>query len=232
MSLQFDFKTQLVVDGEEPLYLPSEPGGAVLGGPLKHALDVVGAVFALLLLSPLFLMVAAIMKLSDPGPVFFAHRRIGQGGRSFLCLKFRTMIVDGPEVLARHLAANSAAAAEWEATRKLRQDPRVTPLGEILRKTSLDELPQLVNILRGEMSFVGPRPVVLAEIERYGANSEFYLCARPGLTGLWQVSGRNDVSYQARVGFDRQYAETWSLWNDVKIVARTIPAVMKSEGVY
>lgn len=232
MSLQSEFKTQLAIDGDEQRSWSTNPLGSVLGGQLKRALDVFGALVALVLLAPLFLMVAAIMKLSDPGPVFFAHSRIGHGGRSFLCLKFRTMVTDSPEVLARHLAASSAATDEWEATRKLRNDPRVTPLGEILRKTSLDELPQLLNILRGEMSFVGPRPVVLAEIERYGASRDCYLCARPGLTGLWQVSGRNDVSYQARVGFDQQYAETWSLWNDFKIVLRTIPAVMKSEGVY
>ncbi|SFN69648.1 exopolysaccharide production protein ExoY [Mesorhizobium sp. NFR06] len=203
-----------------------------IGGLLKRSFDIVGSLAGLVLLSPLFLMIALLVKLSDNGPIFYGHKRIGRGGRIFSCLKFRTMVPDGERVLAAHLAANPEANAEWIATRKLKNDPRVTRVGQVLRKLSLDELPQILNILQGDMSLVGPRPVVRDELEIYGSAAVYYLKSRPGLTGLWQVSGRNDVSYDTRVAFDRHYVENWSLFEDIRIIFKTVPAVWMSRGSY
>lgn len=207
-------------------------GAPPLGGFTKRGFDILAASMALVFLSPIFLLISLLVKMSDGGAVFYGHRRIGHNGRSFRCLKFRTMRVDGDRVLQQYLKANSEAYKEWRATRKLKDDPRVTVVGTVLRKLSLDELPQLFNILRGEMSIVGPRPVIEDELELYETAAAYYLQTRPGLTGLWQVSGRNDVSYAARIAFDTQYVRTWSLANDVIIVARTIPAVCLSRGSY
>ena len=203
-----------------------------IGGAIKRGFDVVGAVAGIVLLSPLFVMLAILVKFSDGGRVFYGHRRIGRNGHVFHCLKFRTMVENGDQVLADHFAKNPQSRDEWLATRKLQNDPRVTRVGAVLRKLSLDELPQIFNILRGDMSIVGPRPVVKDELELYGSASDFYLKSRPGLTGLWQVSGRNDVSYNARVAFDRQYVENWSFGSDLKIIIRTVPAVFSSRGSY
>jgi exopolysaccharide production protein ExoY len=204
----------------------------VVGGAIKRGFDVIGASGALLLLLPLFAMIALIIRLWDRGPVFYRHRRIGLNGEMFDCLKFRSMVVNADEVLSRHLAANGEAAREWQETQKLKYDPRVTPLGSGLRKTSIDELPQLVNILKGEMSFVGPRPIVTAEVPKYGACMDHYLRARPGLTGPWQVSGRNDVDYATRVELDRDYTESWSFWRDLAIIAKTARVVVTARGCY
>lgn len=198
----------------------------------KRVLDVTLAVGALVLLSVLLAIVAAAIMLLDRGPVLIRHRRIGKDGVPFGCLKFRTMVVDADAVLVRHLATDPDAATEWKAMRKLRNDPRITPLGKILRETSLDELPQLVNVIRGEMSLVGPRPIVAEEMVRYGAAIADYKAVRPGLTGLWQCSGRNDVTYERRVMLDREYVRTWSIRRDLAIMLRTVPAVMSSRGVY
>ncbi|TKT69327.1 sugar transferase [Aquamicrobium sp. LC103] len=203
-----------------------------LGGVAKRGLDIIGATFGLILVSPLFVLLAVLVKLSDGGPIFYGHRRVGRGGRVFHCLKFRTMVVNGEQALATYLRDNPEARAEWEATRKLKTDPRVTRVGVVLRKLSLDELPQIINILRGEMSIVGPRPVVHEELENYGNAAVHYLKTRPGLTGLWQISGRNDVSYDARVEFDRHYVENWSLARDIVIIVKTVPAVCMSRGSY
>ena len=203
-----------------------------IGGLLKRSFDIVGSLAGLVLLSPLFLMVAMLVKLSDNGPIFYGHKRIGRGGRIFSCLKFRTMVPDGERVLNAYLAANPEANAEWLATRKLKNDPRVTRVGQVLRKLSLDELPQILNILQGDMSLVGPRPVVRDELEIYGSAAVYYLKSRPGLTGLWQVSGRNDVSYDTRVAYDRHYVENWSLFQDIRIIFKTVPAVWMSRGSY
>ena len=197
-----------------------------LGGLPKRVLDVVGASIALVLLAPIMLMVAVLVRLLMGGPAIFAHKRVGFDGRTFACYKFRTMLVDGEAVLRRHLAADTDAAEEWRATRKLRNDPRVGCLGNILRKSSLDELPQLINVLRGDMSLVGPRPVVPDEIERYGRHARKCFRARPGLTGVWQVTGRNGVSYPARIARDLYYARHWSLLLDLALLIKTIPAVM------
>lgn len=199
----------------------------------KRTIDLGGATAGLLLLSPLFIMLALLVRFGPQGgPVLFGHTRVGRGGREFRCYKFRTMAVDGDRVLAAHLASNAAARREWDETLKLRHDPRVTTIGQVLRKLSLDELPQLINVLAGDMSLVGPRPVVRAELSRYGRSASYYLRSRPGLTGLWQVSGRNDVSYRKRVAYDRYYVENWSLTQDVAIIARTIPVVCFARGSY
>lgn len=208
------------------------PLSFVTGGLAKRGLDVTTAALALLVFSPIFLMIMALVKCSDGGSVFYGHRRVGHNGRYFQCLKFRTMVRNGDEVLRAHLNANPAAADEWRKTRKLRSDPRVTAVGSVLRKLSLDELPQLINILRGEMSVVGPRPVVDEELNLYDAHAVYYLRTRPGLTGLWQISGRNDVSYESRIAFDTHYVQNWSLIQDVLIIAKTVPAVCLSRGSY
>ncbi|WEZ85285.1 sugar transferase (plasmid) [Rhizobium sp. 32-5/1] len=189
-------------------------------------------VFGAPCLQPLFLMLMALVKFSDGGSIFYGHRRVGHNGRFFQCLKFRTMAPDADRILQDHLRKNPKAYQEWQANRKLQDDPRVTAVGSVLRKLSLDELPQLINIIRGEMSVVGPRPVVEDELELYETSAVFYLQSRPGLTGLWQVSGRNDVSYASRIAFDTHYVTNWSLIRDVVIVAKTIPAVCLSRGSY
>jgi exopolysaccharide production protein ExoY len=202
------------------------------GGILKRSFDITVASLTLVFISPIFLLLVLLVKFSNKGPVFYGHRRIGHNGQTFRCLKFRTMVVDGDRILQTYLQANPKAQEEWRATRKLQEDPRVTAVGAVLRKLSLDELPQLFNIIRGEMSIVGPRPVVGEELELYEGAAVYYLQSRPGLTGLWQVSGRNDVSYASRVAFDTHYVTTWSLRSDMLIIARTIPAVCFSRGSY
>jgi exopolysaccharide production protein ExoY len=205
---------------------------SVVGGIPKRWFDISAAITVIIFLLPLFCLIALAIKLSGPGPVLYRHRRIGTNGTAFDCLKFRTMVVNADEVLQRHLTANRDAACEWERERKLKTDPRVTPLGLSLRKTSLDELPQLINILKGEMSFVGPRPIVAAEVPKYADCIAHYFRARPGLTGLWQVSGRNDVDYATRVSLDCHYVENWSFWRDLAIIVITFRVVATSRGCY
>jgi undecaprenyl-phosphate galactose phosphotransferase len=167
----------------------------------------------------------------DGGPAVFAHRRVGRGCRFFGCLKFRTMVVGAEEALSEYLALHPEAAEEWKREQKLGFDPRITGMGKLLRRTSLDELPQLVNVLRGEMSLVGPRPVTKAEIdEKYGAHARLCTSVRPGLTGLWQVSGRNDISYPERVALDIRYVTSQSLVEDVRILFRTAGVVLNRSG--
>lgn len=173
-----------------------------------------------------------LIYLRDPGPVLYGHRRIGRHGRVFRCLKFRTMVQDSDAVLARHLAASPEAAAEWAAARKLRADPRVTGIGARLRKASLDELPQLFNVLCGEMSLVGPRPIVTDEARHYGEALAAYLAVRPGVTGLWQISGRSDTSYAERVELDRAYVRGRTMALDLWILVRTVVVVLKGRGSY
>jgi exopolysaccharide production protein ExoY len=203
-----------------------------IGGEKKRLIDIIFAGSSLAFLMPLFGLIALLIKISDGGPVFYRHWRLGHARRRFACLKFRTMVLDGDEVLRHHLMASSSAAREWVETRKLKSDPRVTTIGAVLRKLSLDELPQLINILRGEMSIVGPRPIVSDEVKKYGSHAELYFKARPGLTGLWQISGRNDKSYDERVALDCIYVRGWSLSTDIIIIAKTIPAVLTSRGTY
>jgi Undecaprenyl-phosphate galactose phosphotransferase WbaP len=196
---------------------------------LKAAFDHAVATVLLVLLAPLLVTLSLLVRL-DGGPALYRHRRIGAGGRSFDCIKFRTMVLDSDRVLRRVLAKDPAAAEEWAATQKLRNDPRVTRLGQFLRRSSLDELPQLLNVLRGEMSLVGPRPIVQDEIARYADDIDYYYETKPGLTGLWQVSGRSDTSYARRVRLDVWYVRNWTLWHDIAILLKTIPAVFLQRG--
>ena len=198
----------------------------------KRALDIIGAGVGLLLLAPFFLIVALMVR-ADGGPAFFAHQRVGRGGKLFGCLKFRSMVIDSQARLETLLANDPAARAEWEATRKLKNDPRITRIGRFLRSTSLDELPQLINVLRGEMSLVGPRPVQEAEIDRYyGASAAHYMAVRPGITGLWQVSGRSETSYESRVALDVSYVSRPSLLADFSSLLRTPIAVLSRRGAH
>lgn len=202
------------------------------GGHLKRLFDLAFASCALVILSPLMLGVALMIRLTDGGPAFFGHTRVGFNGKSFTCLKFRTMKQNSDAELQHHLARNSAAMREWQTFRKVRDDPRVTGLGQILRKSSIDELPQLFNILAGHMSVVGPRPVESVELQKYGTSRRHYLRSRPGLTGLWQVSGRSDLSYERRVALDRYYVTHQSLWLDILLILRTVTVVMGRKGSY
>jgi lipopolysaccharide/colanic/teichoic acid biosynthesis glycosyltransferase len=226
---------------------PQPPSGA-LGSPeqrpgvwslvlrpaSKRALDMGVSAAMLLVLLPVFLAIAAVVA-SDGGPAFFSHRRVGRGGRSFGCLKFRSMRPDADRHLAELLAHDPSARAEWEATRKLRRDPRVTPIGRVLRATSLDELPQLINVLRGDMSLVGPRPVVQEELDQHYAPAPAaadYLSVRPGVTGPWQVSGRSDIDYRERVALDSHYARNPSLRRDLVLLVLTVVVVLRCRGAY
>jgi Undecaprenyl-phosphate galactose phosphotransferase WbaP len=197
---------------------------------LKRAMDVIGAGLLLVILAPFMLAIALFIR-TDGGPALFGHRRVGRQGRVFPCLKFRSMVTDSQARLDALLASDPAARAEWEATHKLKNDPRVTRIGRFLRATSLDELPQLINVLLGEMSLVGPRPVLQTELDRYyGAATAHYMSVRPGMTGLWQVSGRSDTSYAQRVALDVAYVARPSFWQDVSILLRTPIAVLSRRG--
>jgi lipopolysaccharide/colanic/teichoic acid biosynthesis glycosyltransferase len=186
----------------------------------------------LVLLAPLMAALALFVSL-DGGPVLYRHQRVGQRGRAFDCLKFRTMILGADQCLAEYLQLSPEAASEWQREHKLRMDPRVTGIGRILRESSLDELPQLFNVLRGEMSLVGPRPVTAAELkERYGSSASICLSVPPGITGLWQVSGRTTTGYERRVQLDRQYVSNWSLLKDLEILVRTLRVVLRKDGAH
>jgi exopolysaccharide production protein ExoY len=203
---------------------------APIGMSPKRVVDVILALCGIVLLAPLLISCYLAVALSSPGPAVFRHRRVGFNGKHFDCLKFRTMVTDAPERLARLLASDPAAAGEWTASQKLRTDPRITAIGSILRKSSLDELPQLFNVLRGDMSIVGPRPVTDEELERYASSMGAYLACRPGITGLWQVSGRSTTTYSKRVACDTFYAHNWSMALDIKILLVTPAALLDSTG--
>jgi Undecaprenyl-phosphate galactose phosphotransferase WbaP len=198
---------------------------------LKRMFDLLVAMLLLLLGALPFAYLAWRIR-RDGGPAIFAHQRVGQSGRMFPCYKFRTMHVDAEQQLRKLLATDPAMQEEWEREFKLRNDPRITRIGRFLRRTSLDELPQLLNVIRGEMSLVGPRPIIPAELERYGDDADYFLMVRPGMTGLWQVSGRNDLSYETRVYLDTWYVKNWSLWYDIAILFKTIPVVLRRNGAY
>jgi Undecaprenyl-phosphate galactose phosphotransferase WbaP len=199
---------------------------------LKRLIDVLLVVVFGLVALPMIVVIASAIKLTSPGPAFFRQRRCGRRGEPFMAWKFRSMAADASQVLEQCLASDPALREEWRRTHKLRHDPRVTRIGHFLRRTSLDELPQFWNILRGEMSFVGPRPIVPEEVSRYGEDYDLYKKVTPGLTGLWQVSGRNNTSYEQRVDFDRYYIRNWSPWLDLYILARTVTAVVLARGAY
>jgi undecaprenyl-phosphate galactose phosphotransferase len=208
------------------------PGRSLIPGlaqAAKFSFDFIIALLALVFLSPLLLAITAYIR-TDGGPALYAQERIGRDGRRFRCFKFRSMVVDAERRLNDLLASDPEAAAEWAAVHKLTADPRVTEIGAFLRKTSLDEIPQLLNVLRGEMSLVGPRPIVQDEIARYGNDIVSYCAVRPGVTGLWQVSGRSDTTYARRIQLDVAYVKNWSLWRDISILFWTIPAVLLRRG--
>ncbi len=199
---------------------------------ISRMIDILGASVILLIALPFLCLLACLIVIDSPGPLFFVQRRIGRGGREFPCIKFRTMCKDADVALQQHFLNSSAARLEWARDHKLRNDPRITRLGAQIRKLSLDEFPQLINIIMGDMSLVGPRPIVASEIARYGRYFEAYCSVRPGLTGLWQVSGRNDVSYRRRVSIDCYYVRNKSLLLDLAILLRTGPTVLWAKGSY
>jgi len=199
---------------------------------MKRAFDLTAGLLVFLCALPLFLAIALAIKLDSPGPVLFFHRRTGFRGREFTCYKFRTMVANAQEALTELLKTNPRLQQEWENHYKLKNDPRVTRVGKFLRRTSLDELPQLINVLKGEMSLVGPRPVTEKEIAHFGAYGEDYLLVRPGITGLWQVSGRADVDYRRRIRLESWYVRNWSLWLDVTLLIRTVAVVLARRGAY
>ena len=197
----------------------------------KRLFDLSAAALLLLLLTPLMLLIALALKL-EGGTVFFAHTRVGKNGRAFRCLKFRSMVPNAEAKLQNLLALHPHLKAEWHKEHKLKDDPRISKLGAFLRRSSLDELPQLFNVLQSEMSLVGPRPIVREELQKYGLEKSYYLMVRPGMTGLWQVSGRNDVDYETRVYLDAWYVKNWSLWYDLAILFKTIKVVLWRNGAY
>jgi Undecaprenyl-phosphate galactose phosphotransferase WbaP len=198
---------------------------------MKRLMDIVGSGLALLALSPVFLLLPLFIR-RDGGRAFYGQERVGLNGKRFMCLKFRSMVMNGDEVLTRLLNENPQARKEWMTTQKLRHDPRITRVGSFIRKWSIDELPQLINVFRGDMSLVGPRPIFPDQAERYKEDIHFYTRVRPGLTGLWQVSGRNDVTFDRRVYMDCWYVRNWSLWHDIAIICKTIPVVLNRTGAY
>jgi lipopolysaccharide/colanic/teichoic acid biosynthesis glycosyltransferase len=199
---------------------------------LKPLLDLAIVFLAMPVALPLGLLMAGLIRATSRGSVLYRHRRIGQFQQPVYVWKFRTMYEDSDSLLERHLSSSADAREEWTRTHKLREDPRVTPIGRLLRKTSLDEIPQLLNVLAGNMSIVGPRPIVDEERPKYGEHFHTYAYALPGITGLWQVSGRCDVNYPERVLMDVQYVEQWSLWMELKILLKTARVIFRSEGAY
>jgi undecaprenyl-phosphate galactose phosphotransferase len=198
---------------------------------IKRVFDIVVSTAILIVAGPA-LMWIALKVLQSGRPIFYGHRRQGQHNKTFACYKFRTMAPNADKLLQDLLESDPVAKEEWERDFKLKNDPRITKIGHFLRRTSLDELPQLWNVLKGDMSLVGPRPVVNAELVRYGNQLEYYLEAKPGITGLWQISGRNDISYDSRVYLDAWYVKNWSLFNDIVILIKTVKVIFRKEGAY
>jgi Undecaprenyl-phosphate galactose phosphotransferase WbaP len=199
---------------------------------LKRSFDIIVGSALLIGLLPILFAIAIAIKINSPGPAIFSHMRVRMHNELFGCYKFRTMFANSKQILEELLAKDEQVREEWERDFKLKKDPRVTPVGRFLRKTSLDELPQILNVIKGEMSLVGPRPVVKQEIERFGYSAAYYFMVRPGITGLWQVSGRNDIDYDERIDLESWYVRNWSLWLDITILIRTVRAVVAKEGAY
>jgi Undecaprenyl-phosphate galactose phosphotransferase WbaP len=199
---------------------------------IKRFCDLFFVIIGGLILLPFLLIIALLVKLSSPGPVLYRHRRLGKNGRYFNAYKFRSMVNNSQDVLEKLLSQSPDRQKEWEANHKLKDDPRITAVGKFLRRTSFDEFPQFINILKGEMSLVGPRPVVDEEVEKYGKDFDRIFSVKPGLTGLWQVSGRSDTDYTERVAFDTYYLQSWSVWMDLWVLLKTISVVIKGKGAY
>jgi Undecaprenyl-phosphate galactose phosphotransferase WbaP len=199
---------------------------------IKRAMDLTLLTLASVVVLPLMALLAIQVRRSSPGSVFYGQERLGRGGRKFKAWKFRSMVHNADKALEQYLAEHPELQAEWQRDHKLKNDPRITEIGRFLRKTSLDELPQLWNVLRGEMSLVGPRPIVQAEVPKYSHCYSLYTRVRPGMTGLWQVSGRNNTTYETRIGLDARYVRNWSVWLDIYLLARTVKTLLKCEGAY
>ena len=219
--------------GDDQLFLRLQNNlGRRLNRVIKRVTDVICASIAIFLLSPFLVLISIFIITNTKSGVLFRHKRIGKNGKFFYCLKFKTMYNNSQEILTELLANNEEVRLEWEKDFKLKNDPRVTPIGRFLRKSSLDELPQLFNVLLGDMSLVGPRPVVEAEINKYKDDFYYYKLVCPGITGLWQISGRNDIDYTNRVRLDVCYIKNWSLWYDFVILLKTVQVVLKRSGAY
>jgi Undecaprenyl-phosphate galactose phosphotransferase WbaP len=199
---------------------------------IKRFMDLALVIIGGILILPFLLLIALLIKLNSPGPVLYKHKRLGKNGKYFYTYKFRSMVVDAQERLEKMLESDPAIKMEWEKNQKLQNDPRITSLGKFLRRTSLDEFPQLINILKGEMSLVGPRPIVDDEVKKYGDDYDRIFSITPGLTGLWQVSGRSDTNYQDRVTYDSYYLQSWSIWLDLWIIFKTFGVVLIGKGAY
>lgn len=201
--------------------------------PIKRTFDIIFSIIALIIGSPIFLLVGLFIFCTSPGKIFYSHPRIGRGGKVFRCYKFRSMYPDADKRLKEILNSNPALKKEWEQNFKLKNDPRITPIGYFIRKTSLDELPQFWNVLKGDLSVVGPRPVVQEEVDKcMGAKAPKILSIRPGLTGPWQVSGRSNTCYNKRIELDEYYVDNHSLFLDLKLISKTIPAMIFTKGAY
>ncbi len=224
--------------GQEPLRPRGRPRGLSLlrldGEFAKRLFDVVFSLLILVLLSPVYLILAFLIALSSKGPIFYVQERVGKNHKPFVCIKFRTMVNNADEMLLELMETSSQVRQEFEDNFKLKQDPRITRIGRFLRLTSLDEFPQFWNVLKGDMSVVGPRPLVAEELPKYGCHIDKILTIRPGITGLWQVSGRNDIPYPRRVQIDLYYANFHNLWLDLWVIVKTIGVVIvpKNNGAY
>lgn len=199
---------------------------------LKRSLDLFVIICLCPFWIPVFIICAILTKLTSRGPIFYGHKRVGQNGKVIKCWKFRSMVVNSQEILEKLLAENEEMRIQWEKDRKLEHDPRITKFGKILRKTSMDELPQLINIILGEMSLVGPRPVTEPELEKYGEYKDYVLSVKPGLSGMWQISGRSDTGYEERISYDTYYIQNWSIWLDIWILIKSVWVVLLGKGAY
>lgn len=218
---------------EEETILPTGVPCKIRHLPVKRIFDIFFSMLALLIASPCIFIIALVIKITTRGNIFYSHERIGRGGKRFRCYKFRTMHPDADERLKLILKNDPKMRKEWEQKHKLSNDPRITMIGGFLRKTSLDELPQFFNVLKGDMSVVGPRPVVQTELSRhFGPKAGKIFSIRPGITGPWQVSGRSDTTYSTRVMLDEKYVDNHSLMVDLKLIAKTIPSMISSKGAY
>lgn len=241
-----EFRYTIFIPKKQPIFgnMKARELGSILGYSVTHNLkkpecnlakrfiDISLILLSSPLVIPLTIIIGIAVKLTSKGPVFYGHKRVGQNGKEIKCWKFRSMVINADQMLDKILKDNPAMAAEWEKDRKFTNDPRVTKLGKFLRRTSLDEIPQLWNIFCGEMSIVGPRPVTTAELDKYGDNSKFILSVQPGLSGMWQISGRSDTSYEERVTLDSYYILNWSVWLDIWIIIKTVWVVIKGKGAY
>jgi undecaprenyl-phosphate galactose phosphotransferase len=216
-----------------PIFETSTKFDSQINRIIKRTFDILFSLLVILILLPVYILIAILVKISSKGPIFYKHKRIGKDGKCIEIYKFRTMYENADEMLKKILENDENLKKEWETYYKLKNDPRITPIGKILRKFSLDELPQFFNVLKGDLSVVGPRPVVKDELEKYyGEFKKFYLAVKPGITGLWQVSGRNNTTYEDRVKLDTIYVINWSLWLDIIIILKTLKVIIKKEGAY